>query len=154
MNTANKRLILEQLNNRMNTLSKMEHYALMPDGWIYTIRKTLNISLRQLALKLGVTPQNVKKLEHGEKVGSISLKKLKEIADALDMKLVYVLIPKDGSLEKLIEKKAAKKAEEIVRRTSHTMSLEDQENSKMRLKKAIQQKIEMIIRELPKYLWD
>jgi hypothetical protein len=70
------------------------------------------------------------------------------------MKFVYAFIPNDGSLEKLIERKAALKAKEIVLRTSHTMSLEDQVNSDLRLKRAIQQKTEMIVRELPKYLWD
>ena len=154
MNTAKKRLILEQLDKRLNILSKMETYAATSDGWIITIREALNMSLRQLGRKLRVTAQNVKKLEQGEKVGSISLNKLKETAEALEMKLVYVFMPKDGSLEKLIEKKALQKAREIVRRTSHTMSLEDQENTNLRLNKAIQQQTEIIAKELPKYLWD
>lgn len=154
MNIAKQRLLLDQLDKKMNSLSKMENYTFTSEGWIYTVRKALNMSLRQLALKLSVTAQNVKKLEQSEKGGSISLNKLKETAEALDMKLVYFLIPKDGSIEKLIERKAIQKAKEIVERTSHTMTLEDQENSNLRLRKAIQQKTEMIVKELPKYLWD
>lgn len=154
MNTAKQKLVLEQLDKKIHALSSMEASASMSDGWIYTVRKALNMSLRQLAAKMGVTAQNVKKLEQGEKGGSISLRKLKETADALDMKFVYAFLPKDGSLEKLIEKKAAQKAKEIVGRTSHTMSLEDQKNSDQRLQKAVDQKTEMIVRELPRYLWD
>ena len=45
-------------------------------------------------------------------------------------------------------------AEEIVMRTSHTMKLEDQENSEERIKKAIKDRAEKIKNELPKYLWD
>jgi predicted DNA-binding mobile mystery protein A len=126
----------------------------MSEGWIFTVRKALNMTLRQLAAKMGATAQNVKKLEQREKEGSISLRKLRETADALDMKFVYAFLPKDGSLEKLIEKKASQKAKEIVGRTSHTMSLEDQKNSDERLRKAIEQKTETIARELPRYLWD
>ncbi len=154
MNTATKRLMLEQLNNKMNALSKTEIYTLAKEGWIKTIRKALNMTLRQLATKLGVTAQNVEKLERGEIEGSISLNKLKKIAEVLDMKLVYAFLPRESSLEKLIEKKAAQKAREIVMRTSHTMSLEDQEISDLRLKNAIKQKTETIVREMPKYLWD
>ena len=154
MNIEKKRLILEQLDNRIAALRKMEVHTIMSEGWIYTVRNALNMSLRQLAIKLGVTAQNVKKLEQSEKECSISLNKLKKTAEALDMKFVYAFIPNDGSLEKLIERKAALKAKEIVLRTSHTMSLEDQVNSDLRLKRAIQQKTEMIVRELPKYLWD
>ncbi len=154
MKTSTEHLLLEQLENKMSMLSKMEEPSQTTDGWVKTVRTALNMSLRQLATKLRVTPQNVKKLEQGEREGSISLKKLKEMADALDMILIYALIPKEGSLEKLVEKKASQKAREIVMRTSQTMSLEAQENSELRLRKAIQQKTEMIMRELPKYLWD
>lgn len=154
MNQAKQRLMLEQLEKKMHALSNIGVSGWMSEGWIFTVRKTLNMTLRQLAAKMGATAQNVKKLEQREKEGSISLRKLRETADALDMKFVYAFLPKDGSLEKLIEKKASQKAKEIVGRTSHTMSLEDQKNSDERLRKAIEQKTETIARELPRYLWD
>ena len=53
------------------------------------------------------------------------------------MDLVYALVPKDGSLDALIERKARELAIKIVSRTSNTMRLEDQENSTERIKKAI-----------------
>ena len=39
-------------------------------------------------------------------------------------------------------------------RTSHTMKLEDQENTQERLQKAIKDRAEKIKQEMPKYLWD
>jgi hypothetical protein len=45
-------------------------------------------------------------------------------------------------------------AKEIVLRTSNTMQLEDQENSKERIEKSIKNKTEEIKTEMPKYLWD
>ena len=53
------------------------------------------------------------------------------------MQLVYGFVPNDGSLDALIERKASELAAKIVHRTSNTMKLEDQENSKDRIEKAL-----------------
>jgi hypothetical protein len=45
-------------------------------------------------------------------------------------------------------------ATEIVKRTSASMKLEDQENKPDRLKKAVIEKAEEIKFQMPKYLWD
>ncbi|MDZ7848915.1 MAG: XRE family transcriptional regulator [Owenweeksia sp.] len=94
------------------------------------------------------------KLGSKGKEGSITLKSLREAANALDMDLVYALVPKDGSLEALIDRKTRELAVKIVSRTSHTMKLEDQENSKERIAKAIDERAEELKREMPKMLWD
>lgn len=39
-------------------------------------------------------------------------------------------------------------------RTSHTMKLEDQENTKERIEKAIEERMKEILNEMPKSLWD
>jgi len=70
------------------------------------------------------------------------------------MELVYGFVPKDGSLDALIDRKARELATQIVSRTSNTMKLEDQENSEMRLKKAIEQRTAILKHEMPKILWD
>jgi hypothetical protein len=70
------------------------------------------------------------------------------------MKLVYGFIPKAGSLEKMIEMRATEIAEEIVRRTSVSMALEDQGNTETRLRKAIQEKTSELKQEMPRFLWD
>lgn len=101
-----------------------------------------------------MTKQSVREMELREKEGTITLKRLREAADALDMQLVYGLVPKDGSIEKLIDRKARELAMQIVARTSTTMKLENQENTKKRLKKAIEERTETIKNELPKMLWD
>lgn len=101
-----------------------------------------------------MTKQSVREMELREKEGTITLKRLREAADALEMELVYGLVPKDGSIEKLIDRKARELAMQIVSRTSTTMKLESQENTKKRLKKAIEERTETIKNELPKMLWD
>ena len=86
--------------------------------------------------------------------GSITIKALREVANALDMQLVYGFVPKDGSLDALVDRKARELAKQIVLRTSNTMKLEDQENSQERIGKAIEERATAIRSEMPKALWD
>ncbi|MGA7839228.1 MAG: mobile mystery protein A [Ignavibacteriaceae bacterium] len=154
MKNLNNSLMLEQLDKKLSKFAVIESDITPSSGWIKSIRLALNISLVQFAKILKKSSPTVKELEEREASKNITLKKLSEIGEALNLKLVYGFVPKDGSLEKMLENRAQKIAEEIVMRTSHTMKLEDQENSEERLKKAIKERAEKIKRELPKYLWD
>ena len=150
----NKSLQLQQLNNKKTEFAKLGQVATPPTGWIKAIRMSLGMSMQQLGNKLAISKQGVLDIEKREKEGSITIKSLREIAKALDMKLVYGFVPNDGSLDALIEKRAIQLAKEIVLRTSNTMHLEDQGNSKKRIEKAIKERAETIKREMPKILWD
>ncbi len=151
----NKRnLLLQQLSKKMALYAIMKQTPMPPTGWIRAIRSALNMSMEQLGKKLSIRRQSVNKLEQREKDGTISLKSLKDVAKAMDMHFVYGFIPKDGSLEALIERKANEIAKKIVLRTSNTMKLEDQENSKQRIEIAIKERAQSIINETPKILWD
>lgn len=149
-----KNIQIDQLESRVKRFSHAHELPNPPTGWIRAIRLALGMSLQQLANKLKITKQSVQEIEMREKVGSITLRSLRETASALDMELVYGFVPKDGSLEKYIDKKARSLAEIIVSRTSNSMKLEDQENTKQRLEKAIEERTIIIKRELPKALWD
>ena len=150
MQLKSSKLLLEQLDKKLAA-----KYVQPPsDGWIYSIRTALKMSRRQLGKKLGITSQGVRVLENNEAAGVISLRRLAEVARALNLDLSYTFQPKDGSLQKLLKKTARKTAEEIVRRTAVSMSLENQGNSAQRLKKAVQEKTEELCREIPKYLWE
>ncbi len=149
-----QKLQLEQLESKMKLFSTVRQLPNPPTGWVKAIRLALGMSLKQLANKLSITKQSVQEIETREKEGTITLKSLRETARALDMELVYGFVPKDGSLEKYIEKKARSLAEKIVFRTSNTMKLEDQENSTQRIKKAVEERTSLIKQELPKALWD
>ena len=149
-----RRLILEQIDRKIKPFAALVTIQMPEKGWINTIREALNISLRQLGMKLGVTAQAIKSLETNEKNGTISIQSLADFAKAIDMKLVYGFVPIDGSLEALINKKAARTANQIIERASNTMKLEDQENTKERLDKAYFEKLTELKNEMPKYLWD
>ena len=154
MKDKKRMLLVEQLDSKIECFNEIENVSLPSIGWIKSIRTAIKMSLRQLGERMNVSPQNIGEMEKREANGTITLNSLKEIASALDMRLVYGFIPKDGSIDKMIEKRAREIATEIVGRTHVTMILEDQQNSNQRIKKAIEQKTEEIKYEMPKYLWD
>lgn len=154
MKNSKQKLILEQLDKKMEQLHKIDNLIIPSEGWVYSIRTAMKMSLRQLGNRVGITAQSIKEIETREKSKTISIKTLTEVARALDMKFVYGFIPKEKNIEAIIEKRANEIAEKIVLRTSKTMQLEAQENSKTRIKKAIKNRAEEIKREMPKYLWD
>ena len=148
------KLLIEQLDRKFEKLSSIDSLVPPSEGWVYAIRTALKMNLRQLGTKLNITAQSVKEIELREKNGAITLNSLKEVGNALDMRLVYGFIPKEKTLNAMIEKRAFEIAELIVLRTSTTMSLEDQRNSMARIKKAIEDMAGEIKSEMPKYLWD
>jgi len=154
MKNSKQKLLIEQMDKKIGTFRSLERTMVPKKGWVNSVRVTLKMSLRQLAERMKISKQSVNELEKREANGSITLKTLKEAANAMDMKLVYGFIPKEETLEKLIEKRARKLAIEIVSRTSNSMRLEDQENSKKRIEKSIRSKTEEIMDKMPKYLWD
>ncbi|MES2286493.1 MAG: mobile mystery protein A [Bacteroidota bacterium] len=154
MKNQKQRLLIEQIDRKLEVFRPIGDIIVPKKGWINTVRAALKMSARQLGERLKITPQSVHEIEHRESNGTITLKTLKEAANALDMQLVYGFIAKEESIEKMIEKRAKEIASEIVLRTSNTMKLEDQENSQNRINKSIKNKTEEIIDTMPKYLWD
>lgn len=148
------RLQIEQLELKIKAFAPIVTVATPPTGWIKAVRLALGMSLQQLANRISITKQSVQEMEKREKEGSITVKSLRETARALDMELVYGFVPKDGSLDALIDRKARELATKIVTRTSTTMKLEDQENSENRLRKAIEERTAILKHEMPKVLWD
>ena len=151
----NPRLLqLQQINKKLERYSSLKEVVMPPTGWIRAIRTSLNMSMQQLGNKLSISRQGIKDIEDREKTGSITIKSLKEIGRVMDMKLVYGFVPVNGSLEALVEKRAIELATTILLRTATNMQLEDQGNYEVRLEKAIKEKAEEIIRDMPKILWD
>ena len=84
------------------------------------------MSLRQLAERLGTTAPGARKLEESEANGTISLKTLRRVAEALDCVVIYALVPKT-SLTAIVDQRAREIALRALGRVSHSMALEDQQ---------------------------
>lgn len=154
MKKSSKRLVIDQMDQRMAYFKQVAKTAPPASGWIKSIRMALNMTLHQCAGRMGITASSVRALEQREVQGAITIKGLKSAANALGMDLIYGFIPKEGSLTQMIEQRAISVAREIVMRTNTTMSLEDQQVNRKRLEKAVQELADEIKREMPKYLWD
>ncbi|MBL7110187.1 MAG: mobile mystery protein A [Candidatus Marinimicrobia bacterium] len=149
-----QKLIIDQLDQKINRYKNLADEAIPPKGWIYSFRKALNMSLRQLGARLSITPQSVWEIEDREKNGSVTLNVLRQVGQALNMRLVYGFIPEQLSLHKMMEERAMELAKEIVHRTSVSMELEDQKASDDRLEKAIEEKAQELKSKIPRFFWD
>ncbi|MBA7541990.1 hypothetical protein ES705_34306 [subsurface metagenome] len=154
MERLKQKLIIEQLDKKIDKFKTLENIEAPSEGWTCSIRTAVRMSLRQLGQRLNISAQGAKTIEKREKDGALTIKGLIEIGKALDMKFVYGFIPKSGSIEKMIQNKATEVATKIVLRTSKSMSLEDQQVSDDRLKQAIKDRTEEILYKMPRYLWD
>jgi len=127
--------------------------------WIQDLRWGLNMSARQLGRRMGINFSSVRDMERREAEGTITLATLRKAAEAFDMKLFYMFVPKEGvsidaALEALIEKRAREVATEIVRRSSKTMQIEDQGTSSQVNEDSIKEIATKLQVELPGSLWD
>jgi predicted DNA-binding mobile mystery protein A len=147
-------IIIDQLDTRIKQFSVLKDVQAPSGGWIWAIRTALNMTLRRLGDKLGLTAQSMGEAEQREVEGTITINKLKEVAQAMDMQFVYGFIPNEGSLKAMIEKRAREIATEIVLRTNQNMALEDQATSDERIKKAIEERTQDLVNEIPKLLWE
>ena len=149
-----KKLLIEQLDRKLKPFVGTEKVIVPDQGWINSIRVTLNMTLEQLGNKLNITRQGAKSIEVSEAIGTISLKSLKEIGAVLNMQFVYAFVPKEGSIENLINNKAEELARKIVLRTNQNMKLENQGNTDEQIKRAISDLTIELKREMNKSLWD
>ncbi len=154
MDRQQKALVITHLDIKLNQLQTASLIAVPKKGWINSIRTSINMTLKQLGNRMSITAQSVKEIEDREAQGTITIKNLSEVANALDLKLVYGFVSKHGSIEKMIENRAQELAKEIVLRTSEHMELEDQKVDSKVLKEHIDIKTEEIKSDIPKYLWD
>jgi len=68
-------------------------------SWIAYYRKGLRMNQEQLGKLAGISKQAVSKIEASESTHELSLKSLSKLAGAVDMKVVYGLVPKEGTGE-------------------------------------------------------
>ena len=117
-----------RLDERLASAKPVERLQPPPRGWIRALRDGLGMSGSQLGKRLGVTPQNIESLEKSEVAGTIQLQTLKKVAEAMDAKLIYALVP-NTSLEDAVTNRARQIALRALKRVSHTMTLEAQGTS-------------------------
>jgi len=148
-----KRLILEQLTDNVNRFRQLKDTPHPVKGWIRAIREALGMSGVQFAKRLGVSPQRVATLEKAEVAGAVTIRSMRQAAEALDCVFVYALVPR-SSMKDTVRRQALEVARERLKHTSHTMLLEDQQLSKEKMRKALDAAVKELVDAMPKELWD
>lgn len=83
------------------------------------------MSTRELASRIGLSPQRISQIEKAEQDRSLTLANLERVAEGLNCRVEYVLVPHQP-LDDIVWEQARKKAAAQVAEVDHTMALEDQ----------------------------
>ncbi len=153
MKPNRKRLMLEQLDATFDRLSCLRTVQRPAKGWLRAVREALGMSGKQFARRLGVSPPRITTLEKEELTGSVTIKTMRQAAEALDCVFVYALVPRT-SLSEIVRERAEATAKKRLEHISHSMLLEDQQLSQSEQQKALRAETEELIRTMPKELWD
>ena len=148
-------VVLKQYQNKVNqALKQFGGYAIpLSEGWLKTVRKALGMSGSQLAIRLGVTKGRVSQAESAELSGSATLKSMQNMAQAMDCRFVYAVIP-EKEIESVIKDRAVLKAKEQVRAASTQMALESQALSDEQLAFEVDRLASEIIKKMASDLWN
>ena len=160
MDASFQRLARRQLSQTLARYVAASGTPRPRDGWIAALREAFDMTVRQFAARLGVSPSNVVRLEQRERDDTITLGALRRAAAALDSDLVYAVVPRhpaseptDNLLDTLIEVRAREVATEELSRIAHTMALEDQTVSSSDLQAQIAERAAALA-DTPRRLWE
>lgn len=153
MSNGFQKLMREQVQESLSAFGELAKRPVPKKGWIRAIREALGMSSYVLADILGCTRANVTSIEQREKKGAISLETLEQVAQAMNCKLVYCLVPLE-SLDKILENQARTIAKKRIKIINHSMALEKQGLNPKQLKQQEDDLVQELLRGNPKRLWD
>ena len=147
-----KWLKLRQLDKNLSRYKSLQKPT-TEYGWIREIRRTLGMTTKQLATRIGVSQPTVVELEANEAKGTITLKSLSKAADAMNCTVVYAIVPK-SSLEETLREQISNRAKERVKHVSHTMRLEAQESGRERESDELNEIFHRMLINPPRNVWE
>src|ERR1035437_3469051 len=98
-------LQVEQLERSLKPFLAAREVARPQKGWIRALRQASGMTLRELAMRMRSGLPVAAQFEKSEAEYRITLKSLRRAADALGCELVYALVPKQGNIGDLIERR-------------------------------------------------
>jgi predicted DNA-binding mobile mystery protein A len=151
----NQWLMIKQMDKQLKEWQEIgKKYGAPRMGWIKTLRTALSMTVEQLATRLNLSRARIAQLENAEINDAVTLRSLREAANAMDCELIYAIVPKNHStLESIIKARAAQVAKERVARVAHSMSLEAQSVDEGLLKKQEGELSNLLTIRLNKKLW-
>jgi len=134
MKAKHTNLAREQLDATLTQFRSLKMIGTPEKGWIRAIRNAIGMTGGQLAKRLNSNKQRVSRIEQDEKLGNITLKTMRNVAEALDCEFVYGFVPRQ-TLEETVRIQAGTVAKKRMSRSDQIMRLEQQELSKAEKKK-------------------
>lgn len=153
MSYWDKKLVRQQIDEKLAPLKQFADSGIPPAGWIRTIREALGMTTQQMADRTGFDQPRISRLERAEKDGNLRLSSLQKIARGLGMRFVYGFVG-EKTLEQLVRDQAQKIALKRLERLDKTMVLELQGLPEEEKQKAIKDLIDKILVEEPKDFWN
>lgn len=151
--TTPEALARKHLDKALNPFREALAQPRPPKGWVRAIRDALGMTSRQLAARMGLSQSTITGLEQGEEAETVTLKTLRQAAEALDCQLVYALVPKT-TLDETVRQRAQVLAEENLARIHHTMRLEDQALREGELSAELERLTNSMLSGRPSRLWE
>jgi len=148
-----KLMARQQLDSTLSDYAVIKKIPPPVKGWIRAIREALGMTGKQLATRLNVSQPRIPRLEQDELSGVVSLKTMRQAAEAMDSVFVYAIVPRT-SLEETVRTQARKVAEARTQRVSHSMLLEAQNLSDKEKDASLEAAIDELVREMSKELWE
>ncbi|MEE4659139.1 MAG: mobile mystery protein A [Halieaceae bacterium] len=148
-----KKLVQKQYQQQVSATASLRTLAQPAEGWVRTVRKSLGMSLRQLAGRMGVSTSAVARMERQEPEGRITLAQLEKAASALNCRVVYALVP-EQPVEEMLAEQARRKARMRVEKVNDSMALERQQLTDQQLADQIAERTRRYLDKPPKDLWD
>ena len=143
-----------QAKNRIKQASRVSEAFETPlGGWLATFQQAIGMSAPALAERLGISRNSVYSSIKKERIGSISVKQLEKMAEAMGGKLIYAIVPREGPIEEIIMAQARKKAKRIIQRTRAHMALEEQTEGLRSQVEMIEELASEMVREMPRDFW-
>jgi predicted DNA-binding mobile mystery protein A len=152
MQPKHRRTMRDQLDKTFAQLSSLKTLQPPVKGYLRSIREALGMSGKILGERLDVSQPRIVQLEKDELSGGLTLKTMRQAAEAMDCVFVYAVVPRI-SLEETLRQRARIVAAKRLSRTSHTMLLEDQMVSNDEQQKMFKDKVEDLIRSIPNDFW-
>lgn len=136
------KLSLNQVSRRVESIRLGADHTRVRPGWIRFMREALGMTLRSLAEKSHLAIPTIQQAERNEASGAITIKRLRQMAEAMDCELVYAFVPR-VPIQKVLEDAARAKARRLLLAADVHMELEDQ-----RVKRAMEKRVERLAKTL------
>ena len=149
------KIVAKQYRDKVNqAVEQFGGFSMFPpEGWLRTVRVALGMTGPQLAKRLGVTKARISKAEQDEPSGSVTLKTMQNMAEAMGCRFVYAVIP-EQEVEAVIKQRALQKAKEQVAAASTHMALEAQALNKAQLNFEVERIAAEIVEKIPSDFWN